>query len=129
MKPWDRFKYLQGNLREIIKRTTLVEVEVGRYRLEKSFYGARVEIIKDNLETLRSGSYVVSMAEYRLILRDYYYNRGNYCEAAIELIRCEAELEKLRDQAARVEAEMDSLIKEMENSVVVLPFRRTDEQE
>jgi len=129
MKPWERLKYLQGNLTEVIKKTVRLESEVGRYRLEKSFYGARVELIRENLSTLRTGEYVVSMLEYRLILRDYYYNRGHYCEAMIELLRVERELEKLREQSAKLEDEMNSLIKEMENNVLVLPSKRSNQQE
>jgi uncharacterized protein (UPF0262 family) len=125
MRPWERFKYLQGNLTEVIKRTLRVESDIGRYRLEKSFYGLRVDLIRDNMETLRSGNYIVSLTEYKLILRDYYYNRGHYCEAVIDLIRCENELEVLRAQEAKIEAEMDLLIKEMEDTTNVIPFKRT----
>lgn len=129
MKPWDRLKYLKGNLAEVVKKMVRTEADVGRFRLERHFYQARVEIIQDNLETLRSGNYVVSMTEYKLIMRDYYYNRGHYCEALVDLMRVENELETLKAQCIRIEAEMDDLIKEIENSVVVLPFKRPNEQE
>lgn len=127
MKPWDRLKYLKGNLAEVVKRLVRTESDVGRFRLEKHFYQARVEIIQDNLETLRSGKYAVSINEYRLIMRDYYYNRANYVEAMVELMRVENDLETLKAQCARIETEMDDLIKEMENRVVVLPFKRPSE--
>jgi len=129
MRPWDRLKYLQGNMAEVVKRMIRTESDVGRFRLEKHFYQARVELIQDNLATLKTGHYVVSMTEYKLIMRDYYYNRGHYCEALVDLMRSENELETLRSQLAKIEAEMDSLIKEIESNVVVLPFKRQNEQE
>jgi len=130
MNSWDKLKLLRLSLSGNVRLLVQLEYEINKYKFSKSFYSLRLDLIRDNLDTLKDGNYIISLMEYKLILRDYYYNRANYCEVLIYLNEVEERYSKVKVQVEQVEKEMDDLIKEIENSNRVLPFRRKiNEQE
>jgi hypothetical protein len=124
VNPWDKLKALRKSLTEDVRTSVLLESDVSKYSFAKNFYKMRVELIQENLDTLKDGNYIISLTEYKLILRDHYYNNANYREASVGLIEAESALEMIRDQVKNTEKEMDDLIKDIEKSSKVLNFTK-----
>jgi uncharacterized protein (UPF0262 family) len=128
MKPHERVTVLRASVVDANKKIVRLEREVSEYRIEKSFYGSRVELITDNLNTLKTGQFTVSMTEYKLIVRDYYYNKQHYCVAVMNLTDRERQIEAIKVLIKSAEDEIASLLSQMENNVVPFPTRRKNEQ-
>jgi len=124
MTSLDRLKYLKGNLVEVLKKSLRLEADIARYKVEKHFYRSKLDLIEENLALLRSGNYIVSINEYKLIIRDLAYNRANYCDTVLDLAKSETKLEQLKNQSLHLEIEIDFLIKDINIGAVVIPFKR-----
>lgn len=120
-----KLQELKNSLTDLLKKQVLLENEINRKRHEVSFYATRVDVLLQNIRVLQSGEYIVSLNEYKLVVRDYYYNRGSLYESQGSLKDLEKQNDTFKDKIEKVESEMDFLIKNIENRVVI-PFRRVD---